>query len=89
MTRVGGCPFFGAVSWFYFTRYAYTTPLQTAVLFTGFVIFTDFFVVALAVNRSLEMFTSFLGTWLPFALIFAAVYLVGLRLSDRRLARSA
>lgn len=80
--------FFGAVSWFYFTRYAYTTPLQTAVLFTGFVIFTDFFVVALAVNRSLEMFTSFLGTWLPFALIFAAVYLVGLRLSDRRLARS-
>jgi hypothetical protein len=37
----------------------------------------DFFVVGLAVNRSLEMFTSVLGTWIPFALIFLATWLTG------------
>jgi hypothetical protein len=28
--------------------------------------------------RSFEMFTSLLGTWIPFALIFASTYLTGL-----------
>ncbi len=37
----------------------------------------DFFGVALLIYRSLAMFTSLLGTWLPFALIFAATYLTG------------
>jgi hypothetical protein len=35
-------------------------------------------VVALLINRSLEMFASLLGTWIPFALIFASTYLTGL-----------
>jgi len=38
----------------------------------------DFFVVTLLINRSLEMFTSLLGTWIPFALIFTSTYLTGL-----------
>jgi hypothetical protein len=62
----------------YFTRFAYTTPLQTALAFTGFVVVVDFFLVALVVLRSLEMFASPLGTWIPFALIFAATWLTGL-----------
>jgi hypothetical protein len=37
----------------------------------------DFFVVAMLINRSFEMFTSFLGTWLPFTLIFASTYFTG------------
>jgi hypothetical protein len=38
----------------------------------------DFFLVAMVINRSFEMFTSPLGTWIPFVLIFASTYLTGL-----------
>jgi uncharacterized membrane protein YGL010W len=68
---------FAAVSWFYFRKFAYTTPGQTAIVFTSLVILVDFFVVALLVLRSMEMFASPLGTWIPFALIFASTYLTG------------
>ncbi len=69
--------FFGCVSLIYFRKFNYTTPLQTALSFLAFVIIMDFFVVALLINRSFEMFASLLGTWLPFALIFASIYLTG------------
>ncbi len=69
--------FFAFVSLVYFTRFNYTTPLTTALVFTGFVIVVDFLLVALVINHSLEMFTSLLGTWIPFALIFAATYITG------------
>ncbi len=68
---------FGAISWIYFNRFNYTTPLQTAIVFVSFAILMDFFIVALAVQRSFEMFASILGTWIPFALIFGSTYLVG------------
>ena len=70
--------FFAGVSWVYFRKFSYTAPLQTALIFMGFVITVDFFVVALLINRSLEMFASLLGTWIPFALIFTSTYLTGL-----------
>ena len=69
---------FTAVSLVYFNKFNYTTPLQTALFFVSFIIVVDFFVVALIVNRSLEMFTSPLGTWIPFALIFTSTYVTGL-----------
>lgn len=69
--------FAGAVSWNYHRRFGYTTPLQSAVTFVSFVIVVDFFLVALVIERSLEMFTSPLGTWIPFLLIFSATYLLG------------
>jgi hypothetical protein len=69
--------FFTIISLVYFQKFNYTTPFQTALIFVGFVIAMDFFVVALLINRSLDMFTSLLGTWIPFALIFAATYLRG------------
>ena len=75
---IGAPIFFVCVSLVYYNKFNYTTPLQTAAIFVGFVIAVDFFVVALLINRSLEMFTSLLGTWVPFALIFAATYLTGL-----------
>jgi hypothetical protein len=70
--------YFTLVSLIYFKKFNYTTPLQTAILFVGFVIAMDFFVVALLINGSLAMFTSLLGTWIPFALIFTSTLVTGL-----------
>jgi len=66
------------VSLVYFRKFNYTSPIKTAAIFIAFVILMDFFVVAILINRSFEMFTSLLGTWIPFALIFLSTYLTGL-----------
>jgi len=79
---------FTTVSWNYFKRFGYTTPRQTAITFVSFVILMDFFLVAMVIERSFEMFTGLLGTWIPFALIFASTYLTG-RLVERRNGPSA
>ena len=70
--------FFAGVSLVYFRKFNYTAPLQTALTFVAFVIAMDFFLVAMVINRSFDMFTSLLGTWIPFALIFMSTYLTGL-----------
>lgn len=75
---IGAPIFFAVVSWIYFCKFNYTNPLQTALIFVGLVIAVDFFVVALLILRSTEMFTDPLGTWIPFALIFTSTYLTGL-----------
>lgn len=67
--------FFALLSLIYVRYFNYTSPLRTAMLFLMLVVTVDFFLVALLINKSLEMFTSLLGTWLPFALIFASTYL--------------
>ena len=74
---IGAPIFFTIISLVYFKKFNYTEPLQTALIFVSFVIVVDFFVVALIINRSLDMFTSPLGTWIPFALIFASTYVTG------------
>lgn len=74
--------FFG-VSVIYFTRFHYTGPLPTAVIFVAFVMVVDFFVMAMLILRSLDMFASLLGTWIPFALIFASTLMTG-HLVERR-----
>ncbi len=68
---------FAAVSLVYFRWFHYTRPVTTAGIFIAFVVAMDFFVVALLINRSLAMFTSLLGTWIPFALIFLSTWLTG------------
>lgn len=68
---------FTLISLVYFYFFNYTSPIQTALIFVGFVIAMDFFVVALIINQSLDMFASPLGTWIPFGLIFASTYLTG------------
>ena len=52
--------------------------MQTALLFVGIVFTLDFFAMALMIHRSLEMFTNLLGTWIPFALIFASTSITGM-----------
>jgi len=69
----------------YFRRFAFTTPLQTAAIFLAVVAGLDLFLVAPFFERSYVMFASFLGTWLPFALIFAAVYVTGRWVTPKRL----
>jgi len=75
---IGAPIFFAIVSLVYFKKFNYTSPLQTATIFVAFVIAMDFFIVAMLINRSFEMFTSLLGTWIPFILIFTSTYLTGL-----------
>jgi hypothetical protein len=69
--------FFTVISWVYFRKFNYTSPLQTATIFIAFVIAMDFFVVAMLINRSFDMFTSLLGTWIPFTLIFTSTLVTG------------
>ena len=70
--------FFFAVSLNYFRTDNHLTPLRTAFVFVSFVISIDFFVIALLILRSLEMFSSLMGTWMPFVLIFLSTYLTGI-----------
>jgi len=74
---IGAPLYFAGVSLVYFRKFNYTTPLVTAVIFTAFVVIVDFFLVALVINRSMDMFTSLIGTWIPFILIFLSIWLTG------------
>jgi hypothetical protein len=74
---IGAPVIFGALSWLYFRFFAYTGPLQTAAIFLAIVVAMDLFVVATFIEKSYAMFASLLGTWIPFALIFAATFLTG------------
>jgi len=75
---IGAPIFFFLVSLVYFRKFNYTTPLQTALIFIACVIGMDIFVVAMLINHSFEMFTSLLGTWIPFVLIFSSTWLTGI-----------
>lgn len=75
---IGAPIIFTGVSLSYFRKYNYTSPLKTGLIFVGFVIFMDFFLVAMIVMKSFEMFASLLGTWIPFTLIFTSTYVTGL-----------
>ena len=74
---IGGPLGFAVLSFNYFKKYWYTTPLQTAIFFAGFVIGVDFFLVALLFLKNFDMFLSPLGTWIPLALIFIVIFFTG------------
>ena len=69
---------FAGVTWCYFKRFAYTSPLQTACVFLAVVVLLDFFLVALLFERSVAMFRSVSGVWVPFALIYVSTYVSGI-----------
>ena len=79
---IGAPVFFAIVALVYFKFFNFTSPLQTAAIFVGFVIFMDVFLVAMFIEKSFAMFTSPLGTWIPFLLIFTATYITGVRLKS-------
>lgn len=74
---------FAVLAWRYFRRFPDASPLNTAVAMTVAVIALDLLIVAPFAERSFDMFRSVPGTWIPFASILAAIYIVG------RLARGA
>jgi hypothetical protein len=75
---IGAPVIFSLISIWYFRKFRFTSPLLTAALFILIVVFMDFFLVALVINKSLEMFQGLLGTWIPFVLIFLSTYITGL-----------
>ncbi len=77
------------VSLIYFTYFNYTSPLQTAAIFMLSAISLDAIIVASFIERSFEMFTSPIGTWIPFGLIFLATYLTGSLMMRRTAGRPA
>ena len=74
---IGGPLGFAVISFNYFRKYYFTSPLQTACIFVGFIIIVDFIVVAFLILKNFDMFLSPLGTWIPFGLIFLATLLTG------------
>ena len=72
---------FGIISWFYFKKFHHVSPLQMGFICLAFVLFMDFFVVAMVIQKDFAMFNSMLGTWIPFLLIFFSTYLVGKKIS--------
>jgi hypothetical protein len=75
------------VSLIYFTYFSYTTPLQTATIFTLSAILLDLVVVASIIEKSYEMFSSLIGTWIPFGLMFLTTYLMGTLIEKRKASR--
>ena len=68
---------FALLSMHFFRRYPAASPLGTSLGFVGIAVGLDAFVVAPLVERSYTMFTSPLGTWIPFASIWLSSFLVG------------
>jgi len=75
---IGAPAGFAAISWLYHRAFPFARPLVTAFACLGIVVALDLLVVAVFIERSFAMFHSILGTWLPFLLIFAVTYVVGL-----------
>jgi hypothetical protein len=79
---IGAPIVFGLLSYIYFKKLNYTSPRLTASTFVAIVVLLDFFIVALLINRSFDMFLSPIGTWIPFSLIFSSTYLIGKLLNN-------
>jgi menaquinone-dependent protoporphyrinogen oxidase len=68
---------FVAVAWHYFRRPGAREARDTAFFFIFLTALLDLFVIAGLVQRSLAMFRSMFGTWLPLLLIFLATWATG------------
>jgi hypothetical protein len=73
----------GLVSLIYFQWFHAAPPLRAATFFVSFAILLDATVVAPVFEKSYAMFSSLLGTWLPFLLIFLATYFTGIWITRR------
>ena len=70
--------FFSFISFVYFKKFNYTSPLLTALIFLTLIIFMDLALVAPVFEKSFKMFTNIFGLWIPLFLIFISTYLTGL-----------
>ena len=73
-----GAPIGAAIAAWVFQRFVGgIAPLPVAAVFVATALALDLFLVSMVILRSFEMFT-WMGVWLPMALIFAAAWLAGL-----------
>jgi len=68
---------FVVISLVYFRLFHYSSPFATALYFTALVMLLDATIIAPLAERSFVMFTSLLGTWIPFGLIFLSTFETG------------
>ncbi len=68
---------FGALSFLYHRYFHFTRPVLTGLIFMLSAMLLDAGIIAPLAEKSYVMFTSILGTWIPFGLIFLATFLVG------------
>ena len=68
---------FGLLTWLFFRWFPASSALAVALTMVAVVVGLDALLVAPFLERSYAMFGSVLGTWVPFASIFGASYLVG------------
>jgi hypothetical protein len=80
---------FGVVSASYFGRRGAWAPLRAALVFAALVALFDLVIVACFVEHSLAMFRSFVGSWLPLLLVFAATWTTGTLRRDGSASREA
>lgn len=78
---------FAMVSLSYHKKVPSARPLLVAAGFMVIVMAMDFFLVAMVIQKSFAMFRSFLGTWLPFGMIFMSSWRTGM--SMRKTSESA
>jgi hypothetical protein len=69
---------FGLLAWHYTKRFPESSAAGAGLTMTAIVVGLDALVVAPFFEGSYAMFRSVIGTWVPFASIAAATYLVGL-----------
>jgi hypothetical protein len=78
MAHAVGAPIiFAAVTAHLFLRSGGRPPIVVAATFTAMVVALDALIVAWLIQQSFAMFSSALGTWVPFALIFVSVFVTG------------
>jgi len=80
---IGAPVIFGLISIWYYKKFNFTNPLQTATIFILIVIIMDAGLVAPVFENSFDMFKSPIGTWIPFLLIFISTYITGRMQMDR------
>lgn len=85
LIHLAAAPVIGlVVSLVYFRFFAYTGPLATALIFLLTILCLDFFVAAMLIEKSFEMFGSFLGFWLPVGMIAFITWAVGVLVGNSR-----
>jgi hypothetical protein len=75
---------YGIIAWGYFSRFAFTKPLPTALIFLGTVFLMDTGIMGLFVENGFTIFVRSWSTWIAFAMIFAVTYQVGITIIRRK-----
>jgi hypothetical protein len=76
---IGAPIVFAVLTKIYYKKNNNISSLQLAIYMLSFVILMDVFVVSLLIEKNFDMFKSLIGTWIPFVLMFLAIFLVGKR----------